>query len=67
MKKERIKISAWDFNPTDNYITADLVGFLEELFKAGQIVYLEENQKEYTAELVEELANDILVIREEGQ
>ncbi len=60
----KLIISAWDFNPTDNTITKDLISFLNECFKSAQIVSLKENGKDYTRAKIEELANDILAIRE---
>lgn len=63
----KLTISAWDFNPTDSTITKSLIFFLNECFKSAQIVNLKENGKDYTSELIEELANDILSIRESGK
>ena len=63
----KLTISAWDFNPTDNTITKNLIYFLNEYFKSAHIVNLKENGKDYTSELIEELANDILSIREAGK
>lgn len=63
----KLTISAWDFNPTDNTITKNLIYFLNECFKSAHIVNLKENGKDYTSELIEELANDILSIREAGK
>lgn len=57
-------MSAFDFNPEENVITTDLIFFLNQCFKTSTIVALKENGKEYHSDMVNELANDILTIRE---
>ncbi|MDE6257850.1 MAG: hypothetical protein K2M53_05655 [Muribaculaceae bacterium] len=63
----KLKVSAWDFNPTDSVITMNLHFFLDEWFKSAQIVILKENGEEYTRDQIVDLANDILAIRELGK
>lgn len=60
----KLTISAWDLNPSDSIITRDLIFFLNECFKTASIVTLKESEKDYTVENIEELATDILNIRE---
>lgn len=57
-------ISAWDFNPNDNAITADLIAFLAECFLVAPIVKLKENDNQYYKTQIEDLAKDIVAIRE---
>lgn len=57
-------MSAFDFNPEENVITTGLIFSLNQCFKTSTIVALKENGKESHSDMVNELANDILTIRE---
>ncbi|MBD5214996.1 MAG: hypothetical protein HDS78_00475 [Bacteroidales bacterium] len=58
------EISAFDISPNDSLLAKDIFTILEENFKAESIIYLKETNKIYKSSQIEELANDIVSVRE---
>ena len=64
MKALPMIIRVHEIAPNGNLLSQDIFIFLEEIFKAGSLVKLEDNGYYYTQDSINELAKDIVNILE---